>query len=185
MFSNKENVQLGVDVGVAIGPLGRALEADVGAAPGTIAPIYTYSLSKGLYAGISVDGKIIKVRDKVNAKFYGKSVTGEELLSGEIPTPPAARILYEALQRCHVYAGGNGRFLRNTSNNNKNGQAQPSNNMGQPSSSTSAPLSAGEFSGFVNGVPMTISQQRQQQQHQQMPSDAYSTSGVSDITYSI
>lgn len=64
MFSDTDHFQLGLDVGVAIGPLGRALEADVGAAPGTFAPIYTYSLSKGLYAGISVDGKIIKVRPR-------------------------------------------------------------------------------------------------------------------------
>lgn len=105
MFSNTGNIQLGVDIGVAVGPVGRAIEADVGAAPGTFAPIYTYSLSKGLYAGLSVDGKIIKVRERVNEKFYGKSVTGIEFLSGQIPTPPAARPLYDALQRCHVYAG--------------------------------------------------------------------------------
>ncbi|KAL3935170.1 MAG: hypothetical protein SGBAC_009258 [Bacillariaceae sp.] len=106
MFSDTDHFQLGLDVGVAIGPLGRALEADVGAAPGTFAPIYTYSLSKGLYAGISVDGKIIKVRHRVMEKFYGQQVSLADILSGEIPSPPAARPLYEALQRCHVYAGG-------------------------------------------------------------------------------
>jgi lipid-binding SYLF domain-containing protein len=109
MFSNTGNVQLGVDVGVAVGPLGRAVEADLGAAPGTFAPIYTYSLSKGLYAGISVDGKIIRVRDRVNEKFYGRNVSPMEFLLGQIPTPPAARPLYDALQRCHVYASGNSR----------------------------------------------------------------------------
>lgn len=107
MFSNSGNVQLGADIGVAVGPLGRALEADVGAAPGKVAPIYTYSLSKGLYAGISLDGKVIVKRDRVNEKFYGREVSGMELLSGQIPTPPAARPLYDALQRCHVYATGN------------------------------------------------------------------------------
>ena len=63
MFSNSGNFQLGADIGVAVGPLGRAVEADIGAAPGTVAPIYTYSLSKGLYAGVSLDGKVIVVRD--------------------------------------------------------------------------------------------------------------------------
>jgi SH3 domain-containing YSC84-like protein 1 len=106
MFNNNGNVQLGADVGVAIGPLGRALEADFGAAPGSFAPIYTYSLSKGLYAGISLDGKVIVTRNRVNERFYGQEVTGLQLLSGEIPSPPAARPLYEALQRCHVYASG-------------------------------------------------------------------------------
>jgi SH3 domain-containing YSC84-like protein 1 len=107
MFNNNGNLQLGADVGVAVGPLGRALEADFGAAPGSFAPIYTYSLSKGLYAGISLDGKVIVTRHRVNERFYGCEVTGFQLLSGEIPSPPAARPLYEALQRCHVYATGN------------------------------------------------------------------------------
>jgi hypothetical protein len=106
MFSNNGSVQLGVDIGVAVGPVGRALEADFGAAPGNLAPIYTYSLSKGLYAGISLDGKIIVTRNRVNEKFYGRTVTGMELLQGNVPTPPAARPLYDALQRCHVYATG-------------------------------------------------------------------------------
>ena len=112
MFSNSGNFQLGADIGVAVGPLGRAVEADIGAAPGTVAPIYTYSLSKGLYAGVSLDGKVIVVRDRVNEKFYGRDVTGMEFLLGQIPTPPAARPLYDALQRCHVYATGNTRMSR-------------------------------------------------------------------------
>jgi Las17-binding protein actin regulator len=106
MFSNNGNIQLGADIGVAVGPLGRALEADIGASPGKLAPIYTYSLSKGLYAGVSLDGKVIMTRHRVNERFYGREVSGMELLGGQIPTPPAARPLYDALQRCHVYATG-------------------------------------------------------------------------------
>ena len=113
MFSNNGNIQLGADIGVAVGPLGRALEADIGASPGKLAPIYTYSLSKGLYAGVSLDGKVIMTRHRVNERFYGREVTGMELLCGQIPTPPAARPLYDALQRCHVYATGNLPFRRN------------------------------------------------------------------------
>lgn len=111
MFAKNGNVQLGADIGVAVGPLGRALEADFGAAPGAVAPIYTYSLSKGLYAGISLDGKVIVKRDRVNEKFYGREVTGAQILTGEIPSPPAARPLYDALQRCHVYARNNEKSL--------------------------------------------------------------------------
>lgn len=72
--------------------------------PGAVAPIYTYSLSKGLYAGISLDGKVIIKRDRVNEKFYGREISGAQFLTGEIVSPPAARPLYDALQRCHVYA---------------------------------------------------------------------------------
>lgn len=91
---------------MALGPLGRALEADFGAAPGSMAPIYTYSLSKGLYAGVSLDGKVIVTRHNVNEKFYGRKVSGMEILQGVIPTPPAAQPLYDALTRCHVYTTG-------------------------------------------------------------------------------
>ena len=73
MFSNEGSVQLGADLGVAVGPLGRAVEGNLGATAGSVAPIYSYSLSKGLYAGVSVDGKVIVTRNGVNEKFYGRS----------------------------------------------------------------------------------------------------------------
>lgn len=98
-----QTVQLGADVGVAVGPLGRAVEADISIA-GRVAPIYTYSQSKGLYAGVSLDGKVVVTRHEVNAKFYGSRVSAEDLLSGRIACPPAAQPLYSALGRCHVYA---------------------------------------------------------------------------------
>jgi lipid-binding SYLF domain-containing protein len=106
MFAHNGSLQLGADVGVALGPLGRALEADFGASVANVAPIYTYSLSKGLYAGVSLDGKVIVTRHNVNEKFYGRSVSAGELLQGVIPTPPAAQPLYDALTRCHQYAIG-------------------------------------------------------------------------------
>jgi len=104
MFSNDGSVQLGADVGVALGPVGRSVEAELGASAEAMAPIYTYSLSKGLYAGLSLNGSVIVSRHKVNEKFYGREVSGHELLQGHIPTPPAAQPLYDALKRCHVYA---------------------------------------------------------------------------------
>jgi SH3 domain-containing YSC84-like protein 1 len=144
LFSNTASVQLGADIGVAVGPVGRAIEGDwafgdakqapqrslplpipvdangqdallsgnfvepqsssPNAAAPIIAPIYTYSLSKGLYAGISLDGKVIVTRADVNEKFYGQKVSATDILAGHVPTPPAAQPLYDALQRCHVYA---------------------------------------------------------------------------------
>jgi lipid-binding SYLF domain-containing protein len=116
MMFRQGSVQLGADVGVALGPLGRAVEADFATSPGSSgAPIYTYSLSKGLYAGISLDGKVVVTRDRVNEKFYGGAVTGTEILQGIIPSPPAAQPLYDALSRCHFYATGNA--MRNAHTN--------------------------------------------------------------------
>ncbi|KAL3775534.1 hypothetical protein ACHAW5_001553 [Stephanodiscus triporus] len=115
------SIQLGADVGVALGPLGRTAEADLGATAGpsrgiehggvsgvAVAPIFTYSLSKGLYAGVSLDGRLLMTRDRVNEKFYGGAVSAHELLSGRVPNPPAAQPLYDALKRCRVYGGGGG-----------------------------------------------------------------------------
>ena len=105
LFSLPEGaVQLGADVGVAVGPLGRSLEGNFTIAPHQMAPVYSYSLSKGFYAGVSLDGKMIFARDNVNEKFYGLKVHPRSLLSGEFPTPPAAQPLYDALKRCRVYA---------------------------------------------------------------------------------
>lgn len=104
-FCNDHRLQLGADLGVAVGPVGRAFE--VGTADTllvTTTPVYTYSLGKGLYAGLSLDGKVVSTRHHVNEVFYGRKVTGDELLRGDtVPTPPAAQPLYDALQRCRVY----------------------------------------------------------------------------------
>jgi len=105
LSSNEGSVRLGADVGVAVGPIGRTVEADVGSGGGVaLAPIYTYSLSKGLYMGASFDGKVIITRHGVNEKFYGQRVDARALLRGDVPTPPAAQPLYDALKRCHAYA---------------------------------------------------------------------------------
>jgi len=81
--------------------------------PGTkIAPIYSYSLSRGLYAGASLEGKVVVTRHRVNERFYGGKVSPSQLLKGGMPTPPAAQPLYDALRRCRAYAnhgcGGSG-----------------------------------------------------------------------------
>ena len=121
---NGRSIQLGADIGVALGPLGRSAEADLGATGASrnlegygggvaMSPIYSYSLSKGLYAGVSMDGRMLMTRDRVNEKFYGRSVSAHEILSGQVATPPAAQPLYDALKRCRVY-GDTGSQSRNT-----------------------------------------------------------------------
>jgi len=103
------SVQLGADLGVALGPIGRSVEGNFGMSGNAMSAIYTYSLSKGLYAGLSLDGKLISTRHKVNEKFYGMSdISARDLLTGKVPTPPAAQPLYDALKRCHVYASQRG-----------------------------------------------------------------------------
>ena len=63
------SVKLGADVGVAAGPVG------MGAAAGTAnlsADIISFSRSKGLYGGISLDGAVVAIRGALNEAYYGK-----------------------------------------------------------------------------------------------------------------
>jgi len=83
-FSRGANVQLGADLSVAAGPIGRTAEA--GITP--IAAVYTYSRSQGLFAGVSLEGTVVATRNEANANYYGRSVTPEQILAGHV-TPPA------------------------------------------------------------------------------------------------
>jgi lipid-binding SYLF domain-containing protein len=94
-FSRGGNVTLGVDASVAAGPVGRAAEA--GVAP--TAAIYTYSRSKGLFAGISLEGAVIATQKDENAKYYGRPVSAADILNGRVSPPAGAAHLRAALGR--------------------------------------------------------------------------------------
>jgi len=94
-FAHGGNVQLGGDISAAAGPVGRTAEAAVT----PVAAVYAYSRSQGLFAGISVEGTVIAARDETNAKYYGRSVTPGQILSGQVKVPAGARKLQKALAR--------------------------------------------------------------------------------------
>ncbi|KAG0211559.1 hypothetical protein BGX31_001645 [Mortierella sp. GBA43] len=96
-FSKGGNVTLGGNLSVAAGPIGRTAEAGASATIGSVAAIYSYSKTKGLFAGISIEGSIIVERKDANEAFYRSPVSAEDLLSGAVPPPPQADILYRAL----------------------------------------------------------------------------------------
>lgn len=94
-FSRGGNVQLGADLSVAAGPVGRTAEA--GVTP--TAAVYTYSRSQGVFAGVSLEGTVIVTRDEANAKFYHRPVSPRDILYGHVPTPPEAKALRSLLNR--------------------------------------------------------------------------------------
>jgi len=97
-FSSKGSINLGAELVVAVGTLGRSATGNMNAGDGGIAPAYAYGHSKGFFAGISLEGSILKCRDDINSNFYGRPVEPAELLFGStIPRPRAAQPLYEAL----------------------------------------------------------------------------------------
>ncbi|PVU89477.1 hypothetical protein BB561_005336 [Smittium simulii] len=95
-FSHGGNVTLGGNIGVAAGPLGRS--AEVSGAIINVAPVFSYSKSKGLFVGVSLEGSIILERKDTNEKFYGKRIAAKDLLSGSVPAPPEANALYRAIE---------------------------------------------------------------------------------------
>ncbi len=94
-FSHGGNVKIGADASAAAGPVGRHAEADIM----PTAAIYTYSRSKGLFAGVSLQGSIIATQTESNHRYYKQRVTPAEILSGKITPPKGAAVLLSALER--------------------------------------------------------------------------------------
>ena len=80
---------------MSAGPVGR--EASVAATVVGLAPIYSYSKSRGLYAGVTLEGTVVFERQDANSAFYGRKVTAREILHGEVVPPMEAQPLYEAI----------------------------------------------------------------------------------------
>jgi len=94
-FTHGGNVAVGGNLSVAAGPVGRNAEASGTA---TLAAIYSYSKTKGLFAGISLEGTVFLERSDANEQFYGRKVTAKELLSGKVEPPKAAKPLYDIIK---------------------------------------------------------------------------------------
>lgn len=84
----KGKITLGADVGVAVGPQGRQLEASTDAA--LKAEILSYSKSRGLFVGLSVQGASLHVDGKANTGFYGREVLSGEIFEGKAAGDKAA-----------------------------------------------------------------------------------------------
>ncbi|KAF4322491.1 hypothetical protein BBO99_00002660 [Phytophthora kernoviae] len=94
---HKPQVNLGAGLDLTVGPYGRSAQAAAAASTSGLNANYSYSQSKGLFAGISLQGAIVAARSDLNRKFYGRDLQPSELLSGYVEQPAAARPLYEAI----------------------------------------------------------------------------------------
>ncbi|HSF16369.1 MAG TPA: lipid-binding SYLF domain-containing protein [Vicinamibacteria bacterium] len=94
----KSNVKLGADASVAAGPKGRATGAATDAS--MHAEILTYSRSRGLFAGISLEGSTLRPDDGANRKLYGRKISAKEIvLESKVGTPKAGQGLVALLER--------------------------------------------------------------------------------------
>ena len=94
----QDSVKLGAEASVAAGPVGRSAE---GATDAQLhAEILSYSRTRGLFAGVSLDGAVVKQDRDDNEKLYGRKVTAKEILiDGTVRTPRAAQALDSALTK--------------------------------------------------------------------------------------
>ncbi|MDD4271080.1 MAG: lipid-binding SYLF domain-containing protein [Pirellulales bacterium] len=104
VFKTRQSVQgilggkftLGADAAAAAGPVGR--QASAGTDGRLKAEIYSYSRSRGLFAGVSIDGSVIQIDQAANASYYLRATPG-----GPVVVPPSAATLVGEVTR---YCGG-------------------------------------------------------------------------------
>ncbi len=90
------SVKLGADATIALGPVG------IGASAATVnlsADIIAFSRSKGLYAGLSVEGAVVAIRGALNRAYYGQEVTPTDIIIRRTVTNPQAAGLIESITK--------------------------------------------------------------------------------------
>lgn len=90
-------VKLGIDAAAAAGPVGRhaAAETDVAFR----AEVLTYSRTRGLFAGISLNGSWVEQNDRDTRDFYGRYIPFQTILKGFVPAPPTAQNFVSTITR--------------------------------------------------------------------------------------
>ena len=94
----KSKVKLGADAAAAAGPKGRDAAA---ASDATMrAEMLTYSRSRGLFAGVSLEGSTLRQDNRANQDLYGKKISAEEIiLKGAAAVPPSGQQMIALLNK--------------------------------------------------------------------------------------
>src|SRR5260221_1542602 len=90
-------VALGADASVAAGPVGRHAEGNTDWK--MRAQVLTYSRARGVFAGVSLNGAVVKQDKDSTREFYGRMVPFRTALTGEIDPPPAANAFLSTLAK--------------------------------------------------------------------------------------
>ncbi|HEY3131991.1 MAG TPA: lipid-binding SYLF domain-containing protein [Acidobacteriota bacterium] len=90
-------VKIGADASAVAGPVGRTAEAGV---TGNLkSAIYSYSRSKGLFAGISLDGAALTIDDDSNHAVYGANVSSRDIFNGTVAANAVVKPFVDELRR--------------------------------------------------------------------------------------
>jgi SH3 domain-containing YSC84-like protein 1 len=91
-------VKLGGNASAAAGPVGRDAEADTDVT--MRAEVLTYSRSRGLFAGVSLEGSTLRPDNDANTVVYGTRLDAKDIaLHGKMPVPESAKLLIETLNQ--------------------------------------------------------------------------------------
>ncbi len=93
----EDKFTIGADASVAAGPVGRTAAASTNARMD--AEILAWSRSKGLFAGISLNGASLRPDRDENSELYGRKMDNREVLTGNAAPPPAAKSLIAELDK--------------------------------------------------------------------------------------
>jgi lipid-binding SYLF domain-containing protein len=103
MLHNK--FKIGADAAASAGPVGR--NAQAGTDWKLNAEFLTYSRSKGLFAGLDLDGTVLSQNDDDTRLEYGSDIQFSSVLQGDVPTPDNARPFVRTVAKYFVTAKAN------------------------------------------------------------------------------
>jgi SH3 domain-containing YSC84-like protein 1 len=131
--------KIGADASAAAGPVGRHVE---GSTDWKLrAEVLTYSRARGLFAGITLNGNVIRQDDDSTGELYGRFVPFRTILTGAVPTPAASEPFVAGVRKAvgEAYASG----------------TQPKSNVPvNPPPATPAPTPAATTApGSTSGIP--------------------------------
>jgi lipid-binding SYLF domain-containing protein len=90
-------VKLGADASAAAGPKGRTASADTDIV--MRAEMLSYSRSRGLFAGVSLEGSTLRADNDGNTLVYGSAISAKEIVKGSVAVPSAAKGMIDILEQ--------------------------------------------------------------------------------------
>ena len=87
------SIKLGGDVSIAIGPVGSGAKSDI------LADFISFARSEGLYAGLNLEGSVLKVRDSLNHAYYKTEVSPVQIILERKVSNKNSDILRETLKK--------------------------------------------------------------------------------------
>jgi lipid-binding SYLF domain-containing protein len=88
--------KIGADASAAAGPIGRHAEAGTDWKLNT--EILSYSRAKGLFAGVTLDGSVVRLDEDANMLVYGRNLSPQQILSGKVRPPALAEPFLAAVR---------------------------------------------------------------------------------------